>query len=1756
MLGLYSVAYAQQETPPTVSTVTIASDPGADNTYATGDAITVTLTFSEAVTIDTTGGMPHVVLQIGDQPRNANYAGDGASGVAHPFSYTVLMSDQDADGVSVAANSLALNGGTIRATDDSADAVLTHAAASFASHQVDTRVVLVSNLGQPESARTVTISATQSHTFEVTVPMIGEPGISLQQITLDVKTPSDTLELTVRAISNNRPDTQVYLYSGSVATGGLQTFTLDSDRLDYGHMNTIADPGLSIDVEITGTGAGSVELAGTQYGSEDAAGLSGWRLSDPLVFDEGVFPVPKVSLEGYPSGIPELVYAKVISSPRNGTVYTAGERIETMLTLNKPLDVSMIPPLTLYLGAGAEHRREAPLAAKFELTLHNHYVFAYVVQPGDTDASGIYLPANPWGSGNANGAISYAGYPAVPARVLHPEQQLGAGQAVDGTLPRQCMEVLCTRVLAELSFDSTVAGWSIYATSDSPYRETGAVNGITFEYDGADMAVPFIRYDFARPGNPSNFSFALGGENAGWSAERAALLLDGRRIPPGFWTFAIDFGDIVQFYRENPGFAWAAGQEIDVKLIETSTASFAAETYGQVEGDTFDVTVRLDEAFVQTTVTVPVTVTARGGATEADYSGIPDNLVFNPGESSQTFTVTVDDDDVDDDGESLTLGFGYEHHIRPGGDHETTTIVLGDNDDPHVTVQFGQASQGVGEGETVNVTVSLNADPERSLIIPLTTAKQGGAQDSDFDVATSVTFNAGDLEQTIAFTANEDEEDDDDESVKLGFGSSLPDRVTVGTRSETTLDIGDDDDPEVTVMFGASALTVAEGATQQVTVSLNADPERTIIIPITTAAQGTISDADYSGVPPSVRFDSGETSASFTFSAFQDQIDDDSEGLQLGFGAMPDPRVSAATPNELSLSIADDDTAEVVLDHASLTLEEESQADYTVVLATEPTVNVSVTITGHAGTDLRVSGDRLSNDALTFTPLNWNMPQSVTVVPAHDADGVADLETLTHTATGAEYDGLQTELPVTVNDNDPLGILIEPLALTVAESGNGAYGVALATEPTVPVTLTITGHDGSDLTLDGDGLVGDTLSFTAANWNTLQTVTVAAAHDEDREDDPEFLTHTASGGEYEGLSATLPVTIDDNTGDLRLVDGTPVAEGEAPCDGRLEIYYDGKWGTICDDHWSTEDATVACRALGFPAGSVLSEPFGSGIYPPGERGQRIWLDDMGCTGGEGHPLDCEAPPIGEHNCRHAEDVGLRCLKTTGPWIVNVEFSPPSGGEHYEAGETVEVTLVWSEPVDVSTTRNGFPRVALLYGGEHSELQHPSGSGSDRMVYQHTLLTRRGSSSFADIAISTDSLTVQHPSIEHVTATISSVATGRAAVLGHRTYRSSEPGTSGQSGEGVSGQSGEGVSGQSGEGVSGQSGEGVSGQSGEGVSGQSGEGVSGQSGEGASGQSGEGDTPGAPTNLAVSPQQSGSLQATWDAPGSGPAPDGYTVQWKTASGDWQVPDQVSESDVTGTSYVISGLEDGVEYAIRVFATADDIDGEPSTEVTATPRETRPPLLSTATVDGAELTLTYDEPLDEDTLPAASTFAVTVAGESRAVASVTVSGSAATLTLATAVVAGEAVTVDYTAPTGASEGKVQDAAGNAAASFSDLAVTNDTAALLTASAHDVPADHGGSTTTITFELRFSEQFGISYITLRDRAFTVTDGEVSGARRLEQGKNTRWEISVTPGGNGAVTIVLPPTTDCEKEGAICTGDGRMLSNRLEFTVPGPGG
>ena len=96
------------------------------------------------------------------------------------------------------------------------------------------------------------------------------------------------------------------------------------------------------------------------------------------------------------------------------------------------------------------------------------------------------------------------------------------------------------------------------------------------------------------------------------------------------------------------------------------------------------------------------------------------------------------------------------------------------------------------------------------------------------------------------------------------------------------------------------------------TVTLSADPERTVTVQITTTEQGGASSADYSGVPASVTFNAGETSQPITFAATQDAEDDDGESVKLAFGALP-TGVTAGATDETTVSITDNDDPDVTV---------------------------------------------------------------------------------------------------------------------------------------------------------------------------------------------------------------------------------------------------------------------------------------------------------------------------------------------------------------------------------------------------------------------------------------------------------------------------------------------------------------------------------------------------------------------------------------------------------------------------------------------------------------------------------------------------------------------------------------------------------------------------------------------------------------------------------------------------------------------------
>ncbi|XP_071505154.1 neurotrypsin-like [Diadema antillarum] len=147
-----------------------------------------------------------------------------------------------------------------------------------------------------------------------------------------------------------------------------------------------------------------------------------------------------------------------------------------------------------------------------------------------------------------------------------------------------------------------------------------------------------------------------------------------------------------------------------------------------------------------------------------------------------------------------------------------------------------------------------------------------------------------------------------------------------------------------------------------------------------------------------------------------------------------------------------------------------------------------------------------------------------------------------------------------------------------------------------------------------------------------------------------------------------------NDGEIRLLGGTVAGEG------RVEIYHNGEWGTVCDDRWDINDAAVVCRQLGYREASGAP---GSAYFGRGNTTQTIWLDEVACSGSEQRLSDCQFDGWFNHDCTHWEDAGVICgnLVSEGDVRLSGGSNPREGRvEVYSGGQwgTVCSDSYWSD----------------------------------------------------------------------------------------------------------------------------------------------------------------------------------------------------------------------------------------------------------------------------------------------------------------------------------------------------------------------------------------------------------------------------------------------------------------------------------------------
>ena len=559
---------------------------------------------------------------------------------------------------------------------------------------------------------------------------------------------------------------------------------------------------------------------------------------------------------------------------------------------------------------------------------------------------------------------------------------------------------------------------------------------------------------------------------------------------------------------------------------------FSPTSLTVVEGARSTYTVRLA---TQPMGNVTVTVAGAGGEVMVDTnSGSPgdqNELTFTTSDWNRDKTITVSagqDDDATNDSATLT-------HSASGGDYGSVTgdvmVTVTDNDDPALV--FSPTSLTVVEGASDTYTVRLATQPTSNVTVMVSGASGEVTVDTDTGTTgdqntlsfTTSDWNSG---KTVTVSAGQDNDMDND-------GATLTHSASGGDYGSVTGDVmvtvTDNDAPAL--VFSPTSLTVVEGASDTYTVRLTTRPTANVMVTVSGASGEVMVDTDTgtNGDQNTLSFTTSDWNSEKTVTVSAGEDDDaanDSATLTHsasggGYGSVT---------GDVMVTVTDNDMPALVLSPTSLTVDEDASGMYTVRLATQPTGNVTVTVSSTSGevtvdTDTGTDGNQ---NTLSFTPSDWNSGKMVTVSAGEDNDSTDDEVTLTHTSAGGDYGTVMGDVVVTVTDNDTPALVFTPTSLTVGEGASNTYTVKLATQPTGNVTVMVSGASG-EVTVDTDtGTNGDqnTLSFTPSDWNRDQTVTVSAGQDEDMDNDDATLTHSASGGDYGSVTGNLMVTVTDD----------------------------------------------------------------------------------------------------------------------------------------------------------------------------------------------------------------------------------------------------------------------------------------------------------------------------------------------------------------------------------------------------------------------------------------------------------------------------------------------------------------------------------------------------------------------------------------------------------------------------------------------------
>ena len=584
-----------------------------------------------------------------------------------------------------------------------------------------------------------------------------------------------------------------------------------------------------------------------------------------------------------------------------------------------------------------------------------------------------------------------------------------------------------------------------------------------------------------------------------------------------------------------------------VSVVEEATATYDVTLDAQPAAD---VAVTIAEATTGNDIDEHITVTSSK------------TLTFTPQNYATPQPVTLaaaEDHDLADGRRAITHTASDAGNTHSGYDGAPVKSVTAREDDIDTGgIAFADSA------ENATTTVSVNEEGTGSYKVKLThkptgtvnvqvRAATGGSNDTDITVQDtndgasgnqtgSITFNADnwDTYRTVTLAARDDDDTD--------TGSRTIDHTANGggysniTGALTASEVEND----ATIVISKSAVSIPEGSTATYTVKLGTAPTANVTVnlfAITTWSESDITISSPSSeqltfCPSSSNCTSPNTvwstAQTVTLAAAEDTAN---FGGEVNGSQRIRHRATSADASYnnmvVFLTASEVENDKGILVPSFVDVPEGGSANFDVSLHVQPTHDVTVTIseatTGWAiDPDITVTSP--ASKTLTFTNSNWNIGQAVTLSAAQDDDFSGDSRniSISSASSDADYNNLSTTI-FAIEAEDDVGLVL-PATASVNEAGTGTYRVRLSAEPTGNVYVSVRAASGSgqdtDITIKDtdDSTDGDqtgSILFTADNWSTSRTVTLAARDDDDFLSGSRTIRHSASGGQYGGITGTM-----------------------------------------------------------------------------------------------------------------------------------------------------------------------------------------------------------------------------------------------------------------------------------------------------------------------------------------------------------------------------------------------------------------------------------------------------------------------------------------------------------------------------------------------------------------------------------------------------------------------------------------------------------